>query len=185
MVPGASRAGFRVRDKLVTAVEGTMPVLGGTVTVDDGGAVVRAVVRVDATAVSTGNERRDRELGRPRFLSTGAHPVVEVRTTTTAAIASSTGQDDGQDDVSTGHVHAHAVVLARGASAPVELTATLQPPPAAVPHGVRVRVRGRLDRRPLGIAAPTVLVGRFLDLEADLVLEPDADGPPRSGAGAP
>ncbi len=33
---------------------------------------------------------------------------------------------------------------------------------------IRLHVRGRLDRRPLGIKAPSFVVGRFVELEADL-----------------
>lgn len=166
LVPAASLAGFRVRDKLVTTVHGAMPVLGGSLTVDDHGAVLRASVRVDPGGVSTGDFRRDRDLQKARFLGTAEHPVVEVFTTSTTA------RDGGGT--------AEAVVAARGNEAPVELVGTLEPPPAAVPHGVQLRVTGRLDRRPLAIGAPTVIIGRYLDLEAELVFEPEEDG----GAGA-
>lgn len=166
LVPEASLAGFRVRDKLVTTAEGTMPVLGGSLTVDDDGTVLRAVVRVDATAVSTGSARRDRELQKARFLDTDSHPVVEVTTTSTR------GRDGGGT--------ADAVVSARGATAPVELVGTLEPSPVTVPHGFQLRVTGRLDRRPLAIGAPTFLIGRWLDLEAELVFERDDEG----GSGA-
>jgi polyisoprenoid-binding protein YceI len=85
---------------------------------------------------------------------------------------------------------AHAVVHARGRTAPLDLTAhtvdqtvapaVAQPGDADVggyDGEVRMRVTGRLDRTALGITVPSFVIGRFLDLEADLTLRPLPDEP--------
>ena len=56
-------------------------------------------------------------------------------------------------------------MTARGAHAPLDVAIETV---ATSAREVRVRVAGRLDRRPLGIKVPTFIIGRYLDLEADL-----------------
>lgn len=150
--PERSTAGFAVRDKLVTTVHGSFPIASGTVVTASDGQVVSAVLTLDVDGVSTGNGRRDRDLAKPRFLDAGAHPtiVVEAGSTTTRA----TGW------------RVEATLSARGAATPLVLEVV---PTSVEERAVRVRATGRLDRTGLGIAVPTFVVGRYLDVEVDLV----------------
>lgn len=147
----SSRAVFGVRDKVVATVHGTLPVEAGEVVVDDRGAVVSAWVSVVVTGISTGSTRRDRHLREPALLDAVGHPSVRVEVESTATTPNGWT--------------ARAAVRARGHRAPVDLRVELDPDAG---EEVRVRVTGRLDRRPLGIAAPSLVIGRFLDLDADL-----------------
>lgn len=151
--PDASTACFSVRDKLVASVHGSMTVVAGEVEVSPDGAVLAAYVEVGVAGIATGNDRRDQDLCKPRFLDLQNHPVVRVIATDVTAT------NDGWTT--------DALVHARGRSAPVTLTAQ---PVDVSEGGLVVRVTGRLDRAPLGIRLPTFVVGRFVDLDVTLVL---------------
>ena len=152
--PDASTAGFSVRDKLVTTVRGSMPVVAGEVEVSPDGTVLEAYVEVGVAGIDTGNVKRDRDLRKPGFLDVEGHPVVRV------AVTEVTPTTDGWT--------AEAEVRARGRSAPVTLTVR---PEDGDDDQLQVRVSGRLDRAPLGIRVPTFIVGRFVDLDVTLVLQ--------------
>lgn len=158
VVASAGHARFAVRDKLVTTVHGSLPIHSGRAVLGTGGALVEAVVELDATAVDTGNARRDADLAKPGLLDTASHPRVVVTAGPTAA-----GPDGWE---------LSARLSARGAGCPVLLSARVL---AAGPEGVRVRVTGRLDRRGLGIKVPTVVIGRYLDLDVELLLTEGPD----------
>ena len=149
--PSASSCSFLVRDKLVTTVRGSMPVVDGQATVGHNGTVDTAYVEVSVEGIATGNDHRDKDLRKPAFLDAAAHPRVRVGLTEKMAPE--------------GNWSAGAVVQARGATAPMTLAAEVVECSALE---IRLHVRGRLDRRPLGIKAPSFLVGRFVELEADL-----------------
>ena len=151
VVPTLSGATFTVRDKLVTTVHGSMPVVEGVVVVSPDGRCTEVWVDLSAAGIATGNRHRDRDLQRAAFLAAASHPTVRVAAH--QATETSTGWT------------APARVLARGSEAPVDLRVETV---AASDGEIRVRVTGRLDRTPLGIKAPAVIVGRQLDLEADL-----------------
>ena len=150
-VPDASRAAFRVRDKLVGHAAGTIPVRAGTIRVGPAGDVQFHAGGLDVTGIETGNAHRDRDLRKPHFLAAEGHPtiVVEAGPVTPGAQGWS----------------ASATVTARGATAPVDLVVTLE---SADETSVTVAVTGRLDRTPLGMKAPTFIVGRFIDLDVRL-----------------
>ncbi|GAA5016994.1 hypothetical protein GCM10023258_03040 [Terrabacter aeriphilus] len=150
--PARSTAGFAVRDKLVTTVHGTFAIASGTVITGSDGQVVSAVVTLDVAGVSTGNGRRDRDLLKPRFLDAGSHPTIVVEAGSTATRA--TGW------------RVEATLSARGASAPLVLEVV---PTSVEERAVRVRATGRLDRTGLGLAVPTFVVGRHVEVEVDLV----------------
>jgi polyisoprenoid-binding protein YceI len=153
VVPDASQARFHVRDKLVTTVHGTMPVEDGGIVVSDTGDVTGAWVTVSVGGVATGNAHRDRDLRKARFLDAERFPAVTI----TVGTANRTAD----------RYTAEGTVLAKGVAVPVDLVAVLVDGSASASQ-IRVRVTGTLDRRPLSIKAPTVLIGRYVELEADL-----------------
>ena len=156
-VVGELSAGrFQVRDKLVTTTRGSMPVERGAVSVSTQGELGEAWVDLSVAGIATANEHRDSHLREQRFLDATTHPTVRV------AVREATVASDGWT--------AAAVVHARGSEAPVDLTAEIV---ALSSDEIRLRVSGRLDRMPLRIKAPTFIVGRFLDLEADLTFRRD------------
>lgn len=146
-------AAFGVQDKLMGRTHGTMPVVAGGAVVNDGGTVDHAWVELSVAGIATGNAHRDRDLRKPGFLDVEGHPTVRV-------------------DVTDPYLGEHgwtatAVLAARGREAPLEVTVTRT---AATVSEVRVQVTGRLDRKPLGIKAPTFIVGRFVDIDVDLTM---------------
>ncbi|WP_194291496.1 YceI family protein [Cumulibacter manganitolerans] len=150
--PRASEARFAVRDKLVATVHGTIPIADGGATVTDGGSVVGAWVALLVPGIATGNAHRDKDLQKPGLLDGAGHPAIRVEVATAGRTAygwSGSG-----------------VVRARGATAPIVLEATLA---EVTGTELRVGVRGRLDRRPLGIRAPYFIIGRHLELDVTLV----------------
>ena len=154
IVVPASTATFTVRDKLVSTVHGSLPITSGTVVTEAGGRVVRAIIELHVAGVATGNTHRDRDLHKPRFLDAAAHPTIIVEA----------GQTEPQDAGWT----AEARLSARGASCPLTLEVT---PTSVEGERVRVRVTGRLDRTGLGMRVPTFIVGRFVELDVDVLFE--------------
>lgn len=154
VVPDASRAGFRVRDKLVGQAGGTIPLRSGTVRIGAAGDVRSARVELDAGGIETGNAHRDRDLRKPHFLAAVEHPVIVVETGP-APIGSPGGWA------------VPATLTARGAAAPIDLAVALD---AADEASATVTVTGRLDRAPLGMRVPAMIVGRFVDIEVRLLL---------------
>jgi polyisoprenoid-binding protein YceI len=165
VVPADSQARFHVRDKLVTTVHGSLPVEDGSVVLADDGTVAHAWLSLSVPGIATGNVRRDRDLQKPQFLAaaTSASIRVDVETTTPTPTGCT----------------ARAVVHARGHSAPLDLTvqapATIYGAATDTSAGeIRIRVTGRLDRTPLGIKAPSFVIGRFLEVEAGLTFRRQA-----------
>lgn len=156
LVPQESRARFHVRDKLLATAHGQLPLVEGGVDVADGGAVTRAWIVASTADLDTGNARRDGHLRAPRFLDTRRHPTLRVTASSVLL--------DGDDAT------ASATLLALGVPLPLDLIVRItgrEPGPAA--DAIRLRVSGRLDRRPLGWSVPTAVIGRYVDVEADLV----------------
>ena len=163
VVPQASRAGFHVRDKLVTTVHGTMPVEDGGVVISETGEVTGGWISVSVAGVATGNAHRDRDLRKPRFLDAQRYPLVRI------TVDTATRTSDG--------CTARATLLAQGIRVPVDLVAVVVEGSASSSE-VRVRVTGTLDRRPLSIKAPTFIIGRYVHLAADLTFRRAVDAGP-------
>jgi polyisoprenoid-binding protein YceI len=151
-VPGVSRAGFRVRDKVFGRAAGTIPVRSGTVRIGSAGAVETARVELDVTGIETGNAHRDRDLRKPHFLAADEHPTIVVE-----AVPAPPGS---------GGWSVAATVSARGETAPVDLVVTLDHADGA---SATVTVTGRLDRTALRMKVPTFIVGRWIDIDVRLV----------------
>ncbi len=151
VVPEASETHFHVRDKLVTTVHGSMTVEDGGAVITEGGDILEAWITVSVTGIATGNTHRDRDLRKPRFLDAAGHPSIRVSVENPIRTPSGwTGRGE---------------VVVRGRQAPIDLSAES----TVTPDGeIRVKVSGRLDRRPLEIAVPTFIFGRFLDLDATI-----------------
>ncbi|MCO1660569.1 YceI family protein [Pseudonocardia humida] len=156
--PTRTTASFAVRNGPGT-VHGTVPVTAGAVRVD--GAGVRVEAELDLSALDTGNPRRDRDLGKPGLLDLDRHPRLrfvadDVR-----------GTDGGWVLVGT--------LSVRGREVPVTLTVADADRPDLLDAGDATAVgTTRLDRRDLGVRAPRVLIGRWIEVtvRAVLVREP-------------
>lgn len=152
MLPAASSARFRVRDKLVGTATGSIPVRSGSVRLAPGGGVESARVELDVEGIDTGNRHRDRDLRKPRFLAAAEHPTIVVQAGPAPA-----GPDGWQ---------LAASLTARGNTVPVDLTVRLGEGDGPTRS---VHISGRLDRTGLGMKAPGFIVGRMIDIEVDAV----------------
>lgn len=156
-----SRAMFRVRDVLHKPVTGSVPVLSGSVEVDDHGSPIAVLAELDLAGVDTGNARRDRDLRGRRFFDVESSPRLVFRG------GPGTARPDG------GWLLPGVLGL-RGTTCPLELVVV------PVPDGPasRVRATGTVDRRQLGLRAPRLLVGSMVSLTVDAYLLPPRDHPP-------
>ena len=151
--PDDTVASFTVRELGLIRVRGGLPVTGGSVTVRDGRPVA-ATATLDATAVRTGNRKRDADLQGKRFFRTAEHPRIRVR---------STGIGPAGDGWAV-----TATLAVAGGEAPVDLRVDSDPGP--VPGTVRIRVTGVLDRAGTPIRAPRWLIGRRVAIEVQATL---------------
>ena len=150
VVATESTARFSVRDKMVTTVHGTIPVVSGTVEVSPTGEIVRGRMELDLTRIETGNRRRDLDLAKPSLLGTAAHPVLVVET--------------GPAEVDGSIWRLPATLSAGGGGIALSLAGEVT---ASEAGRIRVRITGRLDRTGLGMRVPRFVIGRYIDVDVD------------------
>jgi polyisoprenoid-binding protein YceI len=169
VVPERSHTRFHVRDKLVTTVHGSLPIESGVVALADDATVTEGWLHLSAAGIETGHRRRDRDLTKPAFLDVTSSPTIRIEVEPGATVAE--------------EFTARAVLHARGRNTLLHLTVRIieaidQRASDTPGRELRIRVTGRLDRRPLGIRAPVFVIGRFLDVEADLTFQHQHDPKP-------
>lgn len=163
VVADRSTASFTVRDKLVSTVRGTIPISAGEVVTGPDGTLVRARMELTVAGIATGNATRDGHLQNPPFLDAARHPSVVVVC--------------GPADRTEAGWTVEAQLSARGSTCPVTLRVT---PTSVDGSQVRVHVTGRLDRSGLRMPVPTLIIGRYLDLEVGALWQATDEtfGPP-------
>jgi polyisoprenoid-binding protein YceI len=143
---------------LVTAARGSVACRWGCVELAADGTPVRVRAELDLESLDTGIARRDADLRKPRFLDIDRHPTMSW-----VADRFTRGDD--------GSWAAEGVLSVRGTSAP--LTVVGRPEPADPEgSGLRVRASGELDRRSVGIRAPSFLIRRTVRIELEAWLTP-------------
>jgi polyisoprenoid-binding protein YceI len=150
--PAASIAAFDARS-FHGPVHGTVPVLSGSVTVDDVGRPVAVNAELDLAGLSTGNARRDKDLRGQRFFDTASRPTMTFEADTVMEL------DDGWDvtgvlDISRTRCPL-TLHVARDSSSPNAFTATVS-----------------LDARDLGVKAPRFFVRKLVTLTIKTHLRP-------------
>jgi polyisoprenoid-binding protein YceI len=66
--PAFSSVTFRTRHLFgLAGVKGTVPIVGGDIVLDPAVLEADVTVTLDVAAISTGNTRRDRDVGKPKF----------------------------------------------------------------------------------------------------------------------
>jgi polyisoprenoid-binding protein YceI len=148
--------GFACRN-LGRLVRGSLACSWGEVELDAAGAPVRARAELDLTSLDTGIARRDTDLRKPRLLDIDRHPVM----TWTC--------DRFRPDADGGWI-AEGELRLRGTGAPLVVHCV---PEAAAADGscVRVRAIGEIDRRTVGVRAPSWLIGHTVTVSVDAWLE--------------
>ena len=151
--PAQSTAAFRVGN-LGRIVTGTVPIIEGTVDVDDRGQPSAISGSLDLAAIGTGHARRDKDLRQPRFLDLDSHPTMTFAADS-IAVTSAGWQITGQ-------------LAVRGTS--VRLTG--QADMARRDRSAIVIAHTRLDRRALGIRVPRIMIGRVVSITVTATLRP-------------
>jgi polyisoprenoid-binding protein YceI len=149
--PAHSTATFRVRS-LGRTVTGNVPIIEGTMDVDESGRPRAISGSLDLDAIDTGNPRRDKDLRKPRFLDLDRYPAM------TFAAGSITASSAGWQVTGTLAVRGTSVRLAGDA--------------AVSPHdrSATVTAHTQLDRRALGIRAPAIMIGHAIDVTVTATL---------------
>lgn len=127
-------------------VHGTFAVREGVVVVGDRYSVS---VSLDAASFTTDKPRRDEDIRSKAFLDTQRYPSMSF---------ASTG-------VTVGHTVA-GTLTAHGVTAPVTLTLTAV---SSGPDGLRCTATTRIDRYAFGVTKGRGVIGRYLDVELDVL----------------
>jgi polyisoprenoid-binding protein YceI len=136
-------------------VHATFAVTSGEVQVRDPVAESTVVVHMDPASFSSGNAKRDRDVVAASLLDCATHPEI--------SFASRGLREEGDHWVLSGTVTAH------GTAVPVDVVIDRVTPEGT---GMRVHARaGHLDRHAFGITGSKGMVGRYLDLDFDMVAE--------------
>lgn len=151
--PVHSTATFRVAN-LGRTVTGTVPIIEGTVHVDDRGQPGAISGSLDLGAIDTGHARRDKDLRQPRFLDLDSHPTMTFAADS-IAVTPAGWQIAGQ-------------LAVRGTS--VRLTG--QADVARRDGSAIVIAHTWLDRRALGIRVPRIMIGRMVSITITATLRP-------------
>ncbi len=142
-VEAGNLAMFVVSNLGFKKVRGVVPIRKCVVQVDDSGQLLPCHAELDLAAIDTGNRRRDLDLAKPKLLDLVQFPLL------TFDLASSGQQLNG-------------TLSAHGRSIPIELRIEVRD--VARRH-VSVGVCGTFDRADLGIVAPSLMIGRQIQVE--------------------
>jgi polyisoprenoid-binding protein YceI len=125
----------------------------GSVELDAAGAPVRAFAELDLNTLDTGISKRDADLRKPSLLDIDRYPVMTWRCDRFVATGDGGWTAEGELSV-------------RGTTAPLAVTGR---PEAAALDGewIRVRAEGEIDRRSVGIRAPSIMIGRTISIAID------------------
>jgi polyisoprenoid-binding protein YceI len=137
-------------------VDGTFAVRDGTITVADDPARCAVTARVDAASFTTDKPRRDADIRSKRFLHAQEHPDLLF----------TSGRLTREGD----RWMLHGMLTVRGTAAPATLELTAGSADGA---GCRFRARTRIDRYAHRVG-PRGIIGRYLDVEFDIVGAPTA-----------
>ena len=136
-------------------VHATFAITSGEVQVRDPVADSTVMVRIDPATFSSGNARRDRDVVAASLLDCATHPEISF-------VTRGLREDAGRWVLS-------GTVTAHGTAVPVDVVIDRVTPEG---DGMRVHARAdHLDRRAFGITGSKGIVGRYLDLDFDVLAE--------------
>ena len=127
----------------------------GELRLDGDGRPVAVRAELDLNSLDTGIAKRDADLRKPRLLDIDRHPTMSWSADRFASA------DDGSWT-------AEGTLGVRGTAAPLSVVGTAE----ADGSWLRVRARGELDRRSVGIRAPSLVIGRTVTIELEVWLTP-------------
>jgi len=127
----------------------------GELRLEADGRPVAVRAELDLNSLDTGIAKRDADLRKPRLLDIDRHPTMSW------TAERFTPHDDGSWT-------AEGALSVRGTSAPLTVVGAAE----AEGPWLRVRARGELDRRSVGIRAPSFVIGRTVTIDLEVWLTP-------------
>lgn len=79
--PAHTQVGFSVKHLMITNVKGRFPSVTGTIRLDPATSQPEVEVSIDASSITTGDEKRDAHLRSADFLNAEQHPTIAFRAT--------------------------------------------------------------------------------------------------------
>ena len=79
--PAHTQVGFSVKHLMITNVKGRFPSVTGTIRLDSATSQPEVEVSIDASSITTGDEKRDAHLRSADFLNAEQHPTIQFRAT--------------------------------------------------------------------------------------------------------
>jgi polyisoprenoid-binding protein YceI len=152
-----SKATFSVQHIYVTRVNGTVPIIGGTVTLPPNATLPVAVTaELDPSKVSSGDPDRDGSLVSPDFFNVKAFPTWTFTSTKITPVSPTAFGVDG-------------TFTLHGVTAPEHLDVTVQGDAA---HPI-YHVVGHLDRQAFHMSVTRLdpVIGKIVDVTLDIVLK--------------
>jgi polyisoprenoid-binding protein YceI len=131
-------------------VHGTFAVREGVIVIGD---QPRVTVSLDPASFTTDNPRRDKQIRSKAFLDVLRYPSMSFASTDVSGLVVS------------------GTLTAHGTAAPVTLTVTAV---SSRPGGLRCRATTRIDRYASGVTTGRGLIGRYLDVELDILSTMDS-----------
>jgi polyisoprenoid-binding protein YceI len=150
----ASSAGFTAH-QLGRVIPGSIPLTTATVELGPDRDIRGAHIELDLSAIETGIAKRNIDLAKPRLLNTGQFPTLSVDI--------APAPFDGEGWRST------ATLGLRGVAFDIEVAIRLE---AVGPDGsVRVSATSAFDRKPIGMKAPRIAIGRNVEVSVRATFE--------------
>ena len=128
-------------------VTGTVPITDASVVVDTDGLPGAVRAELNLAAIDTGNQRRERDLAKPHLLNTARYPTMSFEGTGTVQRVTGT-------------------LTVRGVAVPLDLAVTVSQSPDGT---VTVHATTGFDRSPLGMKAPRLMIGGWIEVAISAV----------------
>jgi polyisoprenoid-binding protein YceI len=152
-----SSAQFSVQHIWVEHVTGTVPIAGGSVTLEPGSMIpTAATATLDATKISTGEPDRDRSLESPDFFDTRAFPAWTFASTKIVPKGPNAFDMDGE-------------LTIHGVTQPEHLTVTASGTPEAPRYGATAKIERHAFGMTLTRLDPTI--GGTVEITLDVLLK--------------
>jgi polyisoprenoid-binding protein YceI len=152
--PAMSTATF-IAHQLGRAISGSIPIRRASADIGLKCEIRGAHIDLDIAVISTGIEKRDFDLAKPRLLNTEEFPTLSV--------------EMGIAQLGSDGWHAQGIMSVRGIKFPVDLVIAVED--AGASGIVQVRITTVFDRKPIGIRAPNFVIGKNIEVEVHAVFK--------------
>jgi polyisoprenoid-binding protein YceI len=156
--PATSTATF-IAHQLGRAIPGSIPIRRASADIGLKREIRGSHIELNIAAISTGIEKRDFDLAKPRLLNTEEFPTLSV--------------DIGLSQWASDGWHAKGIISVRGTKFPVDLVIAVED--AGASGIVQVLITTMFDRKPIGIRAPNFVIGKNIEVEVHAVFKHEGE----------